>query len=317
LWGGGLVLASAVSLSAYADAWTHGPERGGSAPASSARAGGREYALRPEFLRSLAPHLLAAAALTLVLARLVSALRDGGAARGGPERGASAVEFILVFPFLLILILTILQIALVVQAKFVVNYAAFAAARSAIVTIPARVSSRRMMEDHNVINSTNPESPKLKIIRRSAALPCVGISPRWSPGLVLRTGGAATETSALAPLLNLALFVPRAGYVAQVELRAPYAYDPENTRVEVTPSHRVFGDHEEVTVKVIHRYYLTVPFADRLLGRDFLGGGWFRLNSARYLEIAERYTLLNEGEPSYPRSQRARFGDRDIEVEDY
>jgi hypothetical protein len=127
----------------------------------------------------------------------------------------------------------------------------------------------------------------------------------------------ALDPTVGASLWPLALFVPNAGYIEQVGLRAPYAYDRSNTKVEITPKTRVFADHGEITVKVTHRYYLTVPFADRLLGKNFHGGSWIGFNSARYLEINEQYTLLNEGEPLYPESQRDRFGDSDLEVENY
>lgn len=269
---------------------------------------------------SVAPYLAVGLVLSLVACRMTIALvRTHGdlkqLTKENNQEGATAVEFILVFPLLLIMLLTILQVALIVQARFVVNYAAFCAARSAIVTIPARVKSRGAFEDHNVISTNNPESPKMRIIQRSAALPCVGISPLWSAGLVARTQ-SAFNPRAQVPLAVLALFAPGSDYFWQLQSRAPYAYDQRNTSVGVSSRSGGFKDHSEVTVQVTHRYYLTVPFADRLLGRSYTGA-WFGLNLARYLEIKEQYTLLNEGEPSYPESQQDRFGDSDVEVENY
>jgi hypothetical protein len=53
-------------------------------------------------------------------------------------------------------------------------------------------------------------------------------------------------------------------------------------------------------VRVTHRDYLTMPFANRLLGRAFVGGGFWN-GSGWYLPIAEQHSLLNEGERLFPR----------------
>lgn len=282
-------------------------------------AGGIAYRIRRDFIFSMTPYFVLIIGLSLLCLRLIFILNNNRAERlqgFTSQQGTSAVQFILVFPILLILLLTILQIALIVQAKFVVNYAAFCAVRSAIVTIPARVTSDRILEEHNVINVNNPESPKVKIIQRAAALPIVGISPKWSPGIVARTG-SSLDASALLPLANLVLFVPGQNYLTQLLSRAPYAYDRKNTEVQISSSGGSFTDGSAITVKVTHRYFLTVPFADRLFGTSYFGGSIFAINSSRYAEINEQYTLFNEGEPRYPESQKKRFGDTDLEVENY
>jgi Flp pilus assembly protein TadG len=277
------------------------------------------YGLTRAFLVSLLPYLGGMILLTCLYVLLALALRrTGGAAAAraaGGESGASVTEFILAFPILLALLLAILQIALLVQAKFIVNYAAFCAVRSAIVTIPARVRSGRRTEERNVINTRDADSPKMKIIRRAAALPCLAISPVWSSRLVVTTG-TAYNPSAVAPLSRLTVFAPSLDYERQVLSRALYAYDRNNTTVEVAAGR---GDHDPVTVTVTHRYYLAVPFANRVFGQSYFGGWLPRLGirTAWYYPITEHYTLLNEGEPPYPESQRRRFGDSDVEIERY
>jgi hypothetical protein len=153
----------------------------------------------------------------------------------------------------------------------------------------------------------------MKIVRRAAALPCTTISPAWRPGLVTATG-TSYDPSAVAPLARLAVFAPSPDYERQVLSRAIYAYDSRNTSVEVAFGR---GDHGPVTVRVTHRYYLTVPFANRVFGRSYFAGwlGFLRLGGAWHYPITEQYTLLNEGEPPYPDSQKRRFGDDDVEVE--
>ncbi len=68
-------------------------------------------------------------------------------------------EFIIVFPVLFLLFLVIIQTALLVTAKQVVQYAAFSAARSAIVY--------------------NGDQKKIK---RAADIACLGISPKMTSG---------------------------------------------------------------------------------------------------------------------------------------
>ena len=56
-----------------------------------------------------------------------------------------------------------------------------------------------------------------------------------------------------------------------------------------------------MTVRVTYRYYLTVPAANRMLGRPYRGG-FFSLiaGTGWYYTITEQYTLPIEGEPIFP-----------------
>jgi hypothetical protein len=279
---------------------------------------------QPAFLRSLVGYVVAAFALFLITLRLVTVMARSRAsapdALKGAQSGASVIEFVLVFPFLLALLFIIMQIALLVQAKFVVNYAAFCAVRSAVVMIPARVRSARTgkFERANRIDLTDARSPKMSIIRRAAALPCVGISPLYSPSIGVATG-TAPNPSLLVPLTFVTLHFPpvvESFSVAQQFLsRAQYAYDYNNTRIEIRRDNRSgkVVDHELITVRLNYRYYLVMPFANRLLGQTYWGN-WLFGSRGFYYNITEQYTLPNEGEPLYPDGQASRFKDED-EVE--
>jgi len=286
------------------------------------------------FLASLIPYAGALLASSLLAARLLWSLRSGmrqargGATLSGAEGGASVVEFALALPLLLTLLLLTLQIALLVQAKFVVNYAAFAAARSAIVTIPARIYSTRTgrYERANKLHLNNRDSPKMGIIRRAAALPCAAISPVISPSVLLATGlpssGGALNAGALETLVSVAALFPATadGRLVGAELlkRAPYSYDERNTSVEVlraAAAGRDFSDHEPITVRVRYRYYLTVPAANWMLGKPYYGGG-FISRSGYYYEVVEQYTLPLEGEPLFPPGQEP-SDKREVETEIY
>jgi hypothetical protein len=268
-------------------------------------------------LRGIAPWVVAALVLSAIALRLAEGLRRSlrlAHVKDDQESGASVVEFMLAFPLLLALILTILQIALIIQAKIVVNYAAFCSVRTAIVTIPSKIRSQRSgrFEDYNVIATNDPESPKMEIIRRAAALPCTAVSPLLS-GAFWTFSGPNYEVIPALILVGAAFPATVDGKEVPLQLvqRGPYAYGRENTKVEVSGEGGGFHDHNLVTVKVTHRYYLAIPFANRLLGRSYPGLGFF--GGAYYITIAEEYSLLNEGEPLFPKDQD--IGESDIEVD--
>jgi TadE-like protein len=233
----------------------------------------------------------------------------------GDQSGASAVEMTLLMPLLLALLLTILQVALIVQAKFVVNYAAYCAARSAIVAIPSKAQGGGGVEERNQINLRSDNSPKMTMIRRAAALPCVAISPVWSRGILLATlATPKPREAALMWELSLLFRASREGVNISQQLRdrAHYAFDTANTKVEIFgeggDQSGSFGEQALVRARVTFRYYLTVPFANRLFGSPYYGSRFFNglgllSQSGLYAPITEEYTLVNEGEPPFPPDQ--------------
>jgi Flp pilus assembly protein TadG len=271
------------------------------------------HLLSNELLRSLAPELLALVVLTVLTFRLlrVAFRRRRGEALPDAQAGVSALEFTLLLPVLLSLLLMILQVALIVQAKFVVNYAAFCAVRAAIVTIPASARSARSgrVEPHNYVALNDLASPKQRRIQQAAALALTSISPAWSANLA-RDTGTGPDATALARLGEAAAVITALGggqdIAPQLLARASYAYDRQNTKVEIIAQGAQrgghFREHDEITVRVTFRYFLTVPFASRVFGKPYWGSR-FAGSPGRYLEITEQYTLLNEGEPLFPARQ--------------
>jgi hypothetical protein len=258
------------------------------------------------FVSSLIPLVAGAAVLGFFAYRLARVLSVNARKqlRSDPQSGSSAVEFVLVLPALTVLLLMILQIALIVQAKFVVNYAAFCAARSAIVVIPQDVSGDGPTEPRNHLG--DPEhSNKVKIVQRAAALPLTAISPL--PGMSVSQGlPILANPDATAELIKLAPFdvmTPRS-MMGQVMLRAPYSYYPDNTAVKLFTSAGSetgsFEEHDWVTVKVQYRYYLAVPFAKKLFGTSYSGNPIANIifGTDYYYPIVEQYTLPMDGEPT-------------------
>ncbi len=281
------------------------------------------WSINESLLRSVTPYLLTTLALALYGRRLMIVMAQArtAQARRRPESaasdqsGASAVEMTLLLPLLLALLLTILQVALIVQAKFVVNYAAFCAARSAIVAIPSKAQGSGGVEERNRLNLRSDNSPKMAMIRRAAALPCVAISPVWSTGVMLATL-APPKPEVVVPMEELALLFPASregdNVSRQLVARAHYAFNTANTRVEIFgeggDQSGSFGEQALVRTRVTFRYYLTVPFANRLFGTSYYGikflNGFGLLNqSGLYAPITEEYTLVNEGERPFPPKQ--------------
>src|SRR5262249_424929 len=134
------------------------------------------------------------------------------------------------------------------------------------------------IEDRNQIRLRDGDSPKMTMIRRAAALPCVAISPVWSTG-VLQTTLAPLRPEVLAPMGELALSFPASSGATnssqQLVARAHYAFNPDNTRIEIFGEggnqSGSFDRHALVRVRVTFRYYLTVPFANRLFGKSYYG----------------------------------------------
>lgn len=256
--------------------------------------------MRAELLTGLAPSLagfLVCAALTLVaaqwMAHLVPAMNR---LRRFDELGTSELEFALAFPFFLMMVLTTIQMALLINATLIVDYAAFCAARSAIVWVPQDTPG----EDANTVaNPQQTNSEKWTRIRRAATLACVPISPRASSfiGVDLPSGGDAIAIGGIGDLARasgsdgginyakLSLDItdkwPYASLYTDVLLLGPDG----NARTQFAPG-------SPVTARVTYRFYMNVPFAGSALGAalgrrfiaDFFG--------AYYVPVTASYTLL-------------------------
>ena len=170
-----------------------------------------------------------------------------------------ALSFVLVLPFFVMIILFIVQVSQLMIGQIVVEYAAYAAARSAIVWVPARVGN----EPENCISSfapdpdvtdqvypvadpTNPAfspaasggvtylvapgSPKYEKIRSAAVMACMPICPSRDLGL---TPPAAAEIikrayGAIVPDADSNARIPR-----RLENKLAYAMQDGITEVEI------------------------------------------------------------------------------------
>lgn len=145
-----------------------------------------------------------------------------------------SVDFMLTVPVFLTVFMCVLQTGLLLAARFVVEEAAFAACRSAVVWIPATLPGER----HNRMNASGA---KLGHVEDAAADVCAAVAPR------VASIGAGRDSDSLVDQWSARL--PAAHLLTSVDFGAK----------------RSWRDREDVTVVVEHRYALRVPIARYIL----------------------------------------------------
>lgn len=264
----------------------------------------------PLFIRCGLVLLATAAALIVVGGAMARLGRRGRRSFGADQAGVAVLEFVLLFPIAMAIILVMIQSAMLMAGNLLVHYGAFCAARSAVVWIPADL--REFGEPPNVVGSPD-WSVKLRRIRQAAVL---GVLPA---GAASRRFGRPADAAALRRTLSGVyghygrdpggwLDEPQAakyGYVSNEDHTwvavSPPTYDIDEVRDDALDG-RIdqmyfdgttippYGPAEPITVTLHHRLHLSVPYANRLFGEELDG---FPGHYAT--EVAVSYTLLNQG----------------------
>jgi hypothetical protein len=253
--------------------------------------------------------LLAVILLAALEWRLLRALACARATAAGPRaiRGAAVFEFALLFPIAVMILAIIVQLSLMLTGNLAVNYAAYAAARAAVVQIPRDLALSGGEGPNELVY--DPFSAKMRQIRRAAALavtPVAGRVPPLFDGQSIQSG--------LARLYAQAGVMPRAGLGGAFAEKFTYA-DLRTRIVAVEefdeqtlawsglspnsplPSY-VFAPNRPVRVKIEHDLQLGVPFA-----RTIFSGASFQDASGEthyYATVAAYYELTNEGPRTDP-----------------
>jgi len=195
------------------------------------------------------------------------------------EAGQAMTEVAVSFPILLITTLILMQLALMFQARNVVTYAAFSAARAAIVWIPARVpldENLPAVEARHEINVDGGE--KFDKIRQAAAMACIPISPKATTVLGgVPFIGDLIASSSVAFTSLVSIFALPSNYADNALQR--YAYSTFATQVTLYKATETgFVEQEgqsawsyprspsDVAVRVRHRFYLSIPVVNRIIG---------------------------------------------------
>jgi len=188
--------------------------------------------------------------------------------RGG-EAASTTMEFTLAFPVFLISVLVTIQTALMMHAQVVVDYAAFAAARSASVWIGS------LDKPEVTLTADTVKGDAQERVLRAAVLGSVPISPKLAQLSIL---GFANPLAGVSLQLDRALTSATANLPANAQAIATltldtverWPYASEYTTVILTAA-RQGCDDEPLKVTVEHWFRMAVPFAGRTLSRT-LGG---------------------------------------------
>ncbi len=225
-----------------------------------------------------------------VLWRLGRARREQ--APGG-EAGTAALEFVLLFPVALGIVLVMVQSVLLVSQNLLVHYSAYLGARAAIVWVPEKVS---YVEPRNVV--CDPAgSEKFRRIRQAVIYGLVGAGA-GEAGAGGAQGGDTEDTflqQETFERLHSLYDEPVPAWIRRTYV-PKYAYVSEYTQLELRPPREggVYGDHEDLSVTVRHTLYLSVPYANRIFS---LGDSGKRLPGGDYgTEVEATCTLVNQGE---------------------
>jgi len=203
------------------------------------------------------------------------ATRPTLAQRLADESGTATVEFVLVTPFLLLTTLLLIQTTLVFTGLFYVNYAAYAAARSAVVYIPLYYQ-----DQPNTITAIEGGA-KFNRIRSAAIVALIPVSGEESGGG--GTGPASDIVEGVrAAYQAQGLDVPgwvdnllpgRIQYAMNhttVQLFEVYTDDSGEVVFETAGGVHEYGPRDAVGVEVRHEFALTIPVASQVFT---LGGG--------------------------------------------
>jgi Flp pilus assembly protein TadG len=241
-------------------------------------------------------------------------------------RGSAMMEFALVLPVILFFALLLAQATVVLGANLHVHYAAFAAARCAIVQIPCDYSTTTGEGVNTIVNSAASAAgvgSKLELIRRAAVYALVSVSgPDNAEG---RDGviSSAPYAQALASLYT-SYGQTAPSWVNNV-IPGRVRYADANTNVALvnvatvngavilTPladqdgkpdgSIQIYGPVDPVAVQVTHKLNLALPYVNKLIFMGVGGGQQAAMVNGKqysltYCTLTAQSMLTNQGVPT-------------------
>jgi hypothetical protein len=290
-----VALAAAALLLVVAAIALHAAGR--SALSEASRGGWIVRAIRsPLFVACAAVAAACAALLAVMGAMLVRVGACQRAGRGG-EDGSAVLEFALVLPIALTIVLVMVQAALLMGGTLCVNYSAYCAARSAVVHIPA---DRSPSEPPNELLGEE-QSGKHQRIRMAAVWPLVAVSSGSEDVPAGDDGGLIAAADRLFALYGH----DTPGWIDD-RIARKLSYARRYTSVEVAPPAEgtTYGENEDIHVTVRHTFCMSVPYAGWLLAK-IAGGTELPIGDGEYgMEMEAVCTLTNEGVQDYVDRER-------------
>jgi hypothetical protein len=239
--------------------------------------------------------LAVGAVCVLLMASLTAWLiRNGLRRRMHAQAGTAIIEFALILPIILFIGMVLIQSSLLMGGFISVNYASYAAARSAIVMVPANT----LPEPRNMVQDTIGIGASPKVNR-------VWVASLW-PLLPTGDGGYA-ETGTGGETLNDGLDALLGAYGRQLpnwardRLQRKLAYVQDHTQVQLAPpiNGDIYGEHEDIRVEVRHDLYMSIPYAGRFFAAIDSSRG-VSLGDGKYaVEVTVNSRLPNEGRQDY------------------
>lgn len=234
--------------------------------------------------------------LTLLLGRAL--YLAGAPRRKAPQsgqEGQAVLEFALVLPILLMIVLVMIQVSLMMGGLVNLHYAAFCAARAGVVALPLQTDSEAQNQ-MNAIDASGWAANSNEKIQRIYTAAVWALIPYscGSNDIAPASDGADLEADLSRIFGEYGADVP--SWVNNT-LGRKLAYARDHTRVRVEPPQPVgteaFRPGEDIHVTVTHDLYLAVPYANAVFsavsGGKSLGGGNYAV------EIAVESRLSNEG----------------------
>lgn len=210
------------------------------------------------------------------------------------ECAGTSIEFAISLLFFLIIVATIAQIAFVLHARIIVQYAASCAARSAVVWIPAETVGAYPEPRNKILFEPAIENSKLFHIKAAAVIACIPIAPRYSVSKLTETSEESDPISEYVAdqIDNVYNYIMGSAGLSSstlVGLLEKYVMSNELTNVEISPPENgtdTYTDHELLKIKVTHSYYVDIP-------------GPLTINRG-YIDISQMVLLPNNGEIDFP-----------------
>lgn len=254
---------------------------------------------RMPWLWAVALGCMVAIALLAVAAWRTGRLKRTAASLHADCRAVATVEFTLVFPILLFLILLLTQTTTLMGANFFVHYSAHAAVRSAIVQIPLDQPD----DSFNVYTHAYGRT-KHDTIHRAAYLALLPIAGRLDGGAIPTDGNAIASGLSTYygdhgrddPAWIDRLIPQRTVYAASnTEITMLLVrVEPDDLTITFEPlsdgETHVFAPRDPVTVGVTHRFNLAIPWIQRIYA-----DGEHPDREGFYTEMKALMVMNNEG----------------------
>ncbi len=224
--------------------------------------------------------------------------------RGGSQRGAVYVEFLIVFLPIFLFFLILMQLALLYVGKLGIRHAAGRAARSAVVILdddPARYEgqARRDLQFSNTCGKNAPKSVFTNLSQAvgggsSLSIPgkesCDG-GPRVAAVRSVAAAAMAPYAPAAHKLFNISLGDSQlAGAAGKLMYAAAATAVTFPTAPGATQLATQLGENDPVYVRVTHLQICPIPIASL-----FLCDGFLSLKSSLDLEAGNRDVLNGHG----------------------